>query len=530
MNVKTATGLVLLVILAMAVVPATVSDGVADNEITISIPGLGDFEYPESTVTPVISMTSNSSETLNIYIHNKSYEVVTVFINGSSIADVASLSPKATDTSLDPGKTWTTTLTVEAKEYAKTGSYELPLKINVSSLSDEGSFEATILFELEIESAYNSDDLYNKFFGIFFNTLDGFMGEPWFASLVTMVVLLVLNFVLCYLIIPLLTNRVKSGVTKLEKVQLKKSVTRIMSVLMFMYSLGLCAQIIGASPTICHYIDAISTFVYVCVGALLAWRIFVFILNVLFKGVDDIEIEGLDSSLQPLFKMFGQIIIAIVAVTIILASFGVDLAGILMSAGVVTLGITMGAQNVLGQFFSGIVLLATRPFKKGDFIKISGTVYIVKKVKLMFTELYNWDADQIVTMPNNSLTAATIVNVTKESKEIRIFIYMSIAYEADLALAKRLMVQAAKEHPHVIENERRSPPSTRLTNFLDSGIEIRLGAYVDDFDSSGTYAGEIRERIFQLFLENGVEIPYNKMEITLKQPCDGKKRPDDNFD
>ena len=530
MNVKTATGLVLLVILAMAVVPATVSDGVAEDEITISIPGLDDFEYPESTVTPVISMSSNSSKTLNIYIHNKSYEVVTVFIHGSSISNVASLSPKATDTSLDPEKTWTTALTIEAKEYAKTGSYELPLRIDVNSLSGTGGFEATITFELAIESAYNSDDLYNKFFGMFFNTLDGFMGEPWFASLVTMVVLLVLNFVLCYLIIPLLTNRIKSGVTKLEKMQLKKSVTRIMSVLMFMYSLGLCAQIIGASPTICHYIDAISTFVYVCVGALLAWRIFVFILNVLFKGVDDIDIEGLDSSLQPLFKMFGQIVIAIVAVTIILASFGVDLAGILMSAGVVTLGITMGAQNVLGQFFSGIVLLATRPFKKGDFIKINDKVYIVKKVKLMFTELYTWDADQIVTMPNNSLTAATIVNVTKESKEIRVFVYMSIAYEADLALAKKLMVQAANEHPHVITNERRSPPSTRLTNFLDSGIEIRLGAYVDDFDSSGTYAGEIRERIFELFKENGVEIPYNKMEITLKQPCDGKKRPDDNFD
>ncbi len=530
MNVKTATGLVLLIILAMAVVPATVSDGVAEDEITISIPGLEDFEYPESVVTPVISMPSNSSKTLNIYIHNKSFEVVTVFIKGSSISNVASLSLKATDTSLDPEKTWSTALALEAKEYAKTGSYELPLNIAVSSLSGTGSFEATITFKIAIESVYNSDDLYNKFFGTFYNTLDGFLGEPWFASLVTMVVLLVLNIALCYLIIPLITNRIKSGVTKLEKLQLKKSVTRIMSVLMFMYSLGLCAQIIGASPTVCHYIDAISTFVYVCVGALLAWRIFVFILNVLFKGVDDIEIEGLDSSLQPLFKMFGQIVIAIVAVTIILASFGVDLAGILMSAGVVTLGTTMGAQNVLGQFFSGIVLLATRPFKKGDFIKINDKVYIVKKVKLMFTELYNWDADQIVTMPNNSLTAATIVNVTKESKEIRVFIYMSIAYEADLALAKKLMIQAANDHPHVITNERRSPPSTRLTNFLDSGIEIRLAAYVDDFDSSGTYAGEIRERIFELFQENGVEIPYNKMEITLKQPCDGKKRPDDNFD
>ncbi len=529
MNVKTATGLALLVILAMAVAPATVSDGVAESDINISIPAL-EYDYVESTAAPVITMSSNSTKTLNVYLYNDSFEYITTYFKSAMISDVVTITPGYSDTSVEPGERCVVAVTIKALEYAKTGSYSLPLNIVVDSLNGTGGFTATIPFEFNITSEYNSDDLYNKFFGFLPNTLEGIMGEPWFASLVTMVVLLVLNFVLCYLIIPLLTNRVKSGVSKLEKVQLKKSVTRIMSVLMFVYSLGLSAQIIGADPTICHYIDAISTFVYVCVGALLVWRIFVFVLNVLFKGVDDIDIEGLDSSLLPLFKMFGQIIIAVVAVTVILASFGVDLAGILMSAGVVTLGITMGAQNVLGQFFSGIVLLATRPFKKGDFIKINNTVYIVKKVKLMFTELYNWDADQIVTMPNNSLTAATIVNVTKESKEIRIFIYMSIAYEADLALAKKLMLQAANEHPHVVTNERRSPPATRLTNFLDSGIEIRLAAYVDDFDSSGTYAGEIRERIFELFLENDVEIPYNKMEITLKQPCDGKKKPDDNFD
>ncbi len=36
--------------------------------------------------------------------------------------------------------------------------------------------------------------------------------------------------------------------------------------------------------------------------------------------------------------------------------------------------------------------------------------------------------------------------------------------------------------------------------------------------------------MFALFQENGVEIPYTKYEVTLKQPCDGRKRPDDNFD
>ena len=70
-------------------------------------------------------------------------------------------------------------------------------------------------------------------------------------------------------------------------------------------------------------------------------------------------------------------------------------------------------------------------------------------------------------------------------------------------------------------------PSTRLTNFLDSGIEYRLACYVDDFDNNSHYAGQIREIIFKLFKDNGIEIPYNRLEIDLLGPCDGKKKESD---
>ena len=235
----------------------------------------------------------------------------------------------------------------------------------------------------------------------------------------------------------------------------------------------------------------------------------------------------MDSSLIPLFKMIGKIVITVSAAAAILALFGVDLTGILLSAGVITLGITLGAQNILNQFFSGIVLLSTRPFKKGDFVQINGTVYIVRKVKLMFTEFDNWDKDQVVTIPNNIVSGGTIVNMTREDDEARTYVYMTVAYGSDLKKAQELMVQAAMEHPHVIKDGTRSPPSTRLTNFLDSSIELRLAAYVDDFDSSGSYAGQLRERILQLFDENGIEIPFNKMDIVLQYPCDGRRKDDD---
>ena len=216
------------------------------------------------------------------------------------------------------------------------------------------------------------------------------------------------------------------------------------------------------------------------------------------------------------------------AATIILAAFGVDLAGIMVSAGVITLGITFGAQEIISQFFSGIVLLSTRPFKKGDYIDLNGETYIVHKVRIMYTEFENWDRDQIVTMPNNKVSSATMINFTKGDPRTRIFIYVSVAYNANLTLAKELMIKAANMHPHVIKDKSCVPPNTRLTNFLDSGIEYRLACYVDDYDLSRHYAGQIREIIYKLFKDNGVEIPYNRLQVDILSGCDGKKRPDDD--
>ena len=105
-----------------------------------------------------------------------------------------------------------------------------------------------------------------------------------------------------------------------------------------------------------------------------------------------------------------------------------------------------------------------------------------------------------------------------------------MAYEADLAKAKELMIEAAMMHPHVIKDGSRSMPGTRLTNFLDSGIEYRLACFVDDFDNNSHYAGQIREAIFDLFTKNGISIPYSKMEVFLMDNCDGKRRSYDKED
>lgn len=254
--------------------------------------------------------------------------------------------------------------------------------------------------------------------------------------------------------------------------------------------------------------------------------VYLFIVTAFLKGINEAaEVDGMDMSLLPLFKMIGKLVIIVFAVCAALAAFGVDFAGIMVSAGVVTLGITLGAQEILGQFFSGIVLLASRPFKKGDFIQINGTTYRVRKVRLMYTELENWDFDQIVTMPNNTVSAATLVNLSSmDYRRTRVFIYVDVAYGTDIDKAKASLEAAGRKHPHVINDGSCIPPNARVTEFADSGVTMRLACYVDDFNNSAHYAGQIRELVYKQLNEDGIEIPYNRIQVdVLTNPSDHRR-------
>lgn len=538
MDVRRTTYVLLLVLMLSVAVPVAMggdNDAAEQSDVIVNVDGSGD------SIT--LDMESGTSKTATLYITNNSDSYLSLDVptyDSDLILSSAKITVNGAESNLiypkgdsDGRHIAVVTITVSVDRLTDTQTVEgnLTLRftdVTVESTDGSNVFERQVPFTVNVNSVYTSEGSYNQFFGLFPNTLPAPLNEPWFTAVVTLVLWIVITIVVCELVIPQLTKIVGSRKTATEKKKLTQTLTKTISVLMFVVAVNECLNIIGTSAEIMSMVSTWSLVLYVLIGSVLAWQVYIFLVTAIINGLDDaVDVDGIDSSLIPLFRLIGKVVICVLAATIILAAFGVDLAGIMVSAGVITLGITFGAQEIISQFFSGIVLLSTRPFKKGDYISLNGTTYIVHKVRIMYTEFENWDRDQIVTMPNNAVTSATMINYTKGDPRTRIFIYVSVAYDADLTLAKELMIKAANMHPHVIKDKSCVPPNTRLTNFLDSGIEYRLACYVDDYDLSAHYAGQIREIIYKLFKDNGVEIPYNRLQIDILSDCDGKKRPDD---
>ena len=387
-----------------------------------------------------------------------------------------------------------------------------------------------ITFTINISSIYDAAGEYNKFLGIFVNDLPEPFNDSIVPAILTVLFWMVISQILCRLIAPRLAKILDSHTTDDDAEKFKKAITWLITVLVIMVSFIQGLDIYGASAEIKASVISFTSIITIAITLVIAWKVYLLIIEGILARLEDNEDSPFDLTLMPLMSMIGKIIFWVVGLATILGALGVDLGGILISAGVVSLGITMGAQNVLSQFFSGIVILTTRPFKKGDFLKINDKVYIVKKVKIMFTEFLGWDRDMVITMPNNAVTSATIINLTKDDEAYRLYIYFTVAYKSDLKKVEEIMLNVANSSP-VVLHDYHAKPNVRLTNFLGSGLELRLGVTVKDFDGNITAASSLRMAIYQSFLENGIEVPYNRVEVDMLQDIfKGARRPGDTVE
>ncbi len=513
-----------VVILAMMmfgmVAPVAVQgyDALDSNDYYIEIPGT---EAPDQTIYKTLG--NGESYTWKIYVVNASDKYLSISYSSSLDEEDLKITELPESDLLDPeglsghskseGK-----ISFSVSELADPhDSIIVDIVLKVKDISpDKDEVESHIIFDIKVKSVFDTSGVYNKFFGIIPNTLPEPFNSAFVPAIVTVLVCALVTWALGSLLISRIAYYAIKNATEEEADKLEKSTKWLLVVLVLLFSINSGMHICGADPSAISTVEEITYLIGIVVTAVILWKVYMFAVEEVFKGLENNSIESpLDTSLIPLFKMIGRIIFWVAGASAILAAFGVDLQGILVSAGVISLGITLGAQNVLSQFFSGMVILITRPFKAGDFLKINDKVYIVQKVKLMYTEFKNWAGDEIITMPNNVVSSSTVSNMTKDDLLCKQYVYFSVAYGTDLEKAQEVMIEAAKKCDLVVEDAKHEGPTTRITNFLSSGIELRLAVYTPTFDDTGSAAGQLRGLVYKAFAENDIEIPYDRIQIDI---------------
>jgi len=212
---------------------------------------------------------------------------------------------------------------------------------------------------------------------------------------------------------------------------------------------------------------------------------------------------GIDPSLQQSVATLIGWTLLIAAIAFALAHLGIEAQQIALIAGALSVGIGFGLQSVVSNFVSGIILLAERPIRVGDWVVVKNEEGIVRRISVRATEIETFDRASVI-IPNSEFITGAVKNLTHSDTMGRVTVKLRVAFDSDVEAVRELLVACAGEHPQVLQTP---PPRLYLIAFGDIGIELELRFIVVNVNYSLTVKSDIQMVILQRLRAAGVKIP-----------------------
>ena len=190
-------------------------------------------------------------------------------------------------------------------------------------------------------------------------------------------------------------------------------------------------------------------------------------------------------------------------------SLGINMNSLVALLSVGGLGITLAAEDILGNVAGGLVILSSHPFSIGDFIESGGVSGTVGEISLNHTMLLTPDGYTAL-LPNKELAASKVINYTVLGRR-RIVWKMSASYDAPTETVKQACRRAVEATPNILEDPE---PTIFLTGFGESGIDYTVYCWTVTDDWWPTQFA-LAENLRREFAAAGVEIPYNKLDVKI---------------
>jgi len=197
----------------------------------------------------------------------------------------------------------------------------------------------------------------------------------------------------------------------------------------------------------------------------------------------------------------------LVFVLILLGALGIEVTGIITALSAAVLAIGMALQSIIANVANGIVIVATRMFKKGDFITVDGESGSIVDINFLFTTLKTGDSRKI-TIPNSTIVNSSVVNAGAHPKR-RVDFTFSVAYETDVETVKKLVIDVMTSNGKV---DLDPAPFCRLKTLGASSIDFFANCWCDAEDYWDVYYYVI-EMVYNEFKKNNISIPYAQFEV-----------------
>jgi len=196
-----------------------------------------------------------------------------------------------------------------------------------------------------------------------------------------------------------------------------------------------------------------------------------------------------------LFSMTAVVAILVFA----LVSVHIPLTVFTLLGGTLAIGVGFGAQNLLNNFISGLILLMERSIKMGDIVEVEGILSCVTHIGSRCCQVQRFDGIDML-IPNSSFLEKTVTNWTLSDHCLRLSVLVGVAYGTSATQAMKV-----------------PEPEVYLQDFAADALSLRLDFWIDLEIQPNRYRvlSDVRLRIEQLFAEANIVIPFQRRDIHL---------------
>ena len=206
----------------------------------------------------------------------------------------------------------------------------------------------------------------------------------------------------------------------------------------------------------------------------------------------------------------------VVLILAMVGTLGINTTSIaaLLAAGGMAIGMAM--SGAVQNFAGGLILLAFKPFKVGDFIDAQGTFGRVSEISIVHTKIVTTDNREI-TIPNGAISNGTIDNYSCRNPH-RLSLKFNVPYGTDIDELRGILLELVKDQPKILDENTpgAKKPKVYLNELQDSAIEVKLRVWVlaADYKKVSYW---LNERIYKELPKHGIHFPFPQMDIHVKQ-------------
>lgn len=212
-----------------------------------------------------------------------------------------------------------------------------------------------------------------------------------------------------------------------------------------------------------------------------------------------------------------NIIIYTTGLLFILSYFNISIAPLITTLGIGGLAVGLALKDTLANFFSGLYILMEKKIKVGDFIELEdGKKGYIVNINWRTITLKTLSNDSIV-IPNEKLAQSIVINYASPIEIIRVGIKIPVSYDTDIDKFEKVVLEEVENFQDDNIVKEITPVLRFIPGFGDSALEFTLFVYAKNYEVSFSVESELRKRLFKRLKSEGIEIPYTKVDIYIKE-------------